>query len=266
MGDAAGRVLEIDRPVALGAAERELKHRLDLIDDAFGLLDMLIDRFEDVGALRNHLAARGRLGLGFGRGLLGDLKVELDRRVLQDDRVALLDARLKHDALIGELPHIRDQRFAGIHAVGHAHLDALEVPRVTFAKGVDHMAARVPECAKAVQDRALKADRLGEVGIGVQRVPVAAEAIEQRLVGGHFLFDARVGRAVWRLDRRCGLAAIAAPAARAAHHDDQVVLDQRFAVLGVADRLDVDDGVFALVQDLLDVRFVGQRGLGGKRS
>ena len=44
----------------------------------------------------------------------------------------------------------------------------------------------------------LEAERLREAGIGVQRVPVAGQAIEQRLVLAGLLLDDLVGRAIGR--------------------------------------------------------------------
>ena len=55
-----------------------------------------------------------------------------------------------------------------------------------------------PVGAEPVQDRAVEAAHLGELGIGVQRVPVAAEAVRERLVGPRLVGDDLVGVAVGR--------------------------------------------------------------------
>ena len=106
--------------------------------------------------------------------------------------------------------------------------------------------------AQAVQDRRREAGALREVRVGVQRVAVAAEAVEQRLLRRHVVRRIAVGRAVGDLDR-VRRTAVAAPAALAAHEDRRAHGPQPARPsAATACRLLPDDGGLALVPDVGD--------------
>jgi hypothetical protein len=81
-----------------------------------------------------------------------------------------------------------------------------------------------------VQDRPVETGQLGEGGVGVERVPVAREAVEQRLVLADRPLDRTVGGPV-RRGEPVGGAAFAAEAALAAYEDLGVVGPQRPVVV-----------------------------------
>ena len=68
-----------------------------------------------------------------------------------------------------------------------------------FAERLDDVARGEAERAEPVEDRLVEAEGLGEGRVGVERVPVAGEAVEERLARRSiFSLDDRVGRAVRR--------------------------------------------------------------------
>ena len=91
-------------------------------------------------------------------------------------------------------------------------------PGVATEQGVGELAQHDAVGAQAVQDRRREAGRLGERRVGVQRVAVAAQAVEQRLLRGDRVRHVGVGRPVRQHDRLGG-AAVAAPAALAPDED-----------------------------------------------
>ena len=101
--------------------------------------------------------------------------------VVEHDHVALHHAGAEGDALaVG--PHLRADGLAGEHRRREAHLQALEPRRVAAAAGLDDGAAGHAVGAQPVQDRRLEAAGGRGLGVGVQRVAVAGEAIDQRRV------------------------------------------------------------------------------------
>ena len=114
-----------------------------------------------------------------------------------------------------------------------------------------------------MQDRRREAGRLGEVGVGVQRVAVAAEPVEQRLLRGHVVRRVGVGRAVGQLDRD-RRAAVAAPAALAAHEDRRADRPELLAGRRGGHALLPDHGRLALVPDVGDPG--AQRRRAGRRQ
>ncbi len=84
-----------------------------------------------------------------------------------------------------------------------------------------------------MQDRLVEAESLGEIWIRVQRVPVAGQTVQQRLVEVGLLLDHRVRLARRRDVDVAGRAALAAPAAGAAHESgDLVIRDLLAAFVG----------------------------------
>ena len=111
-----------------------------------------------------------------------------------------------------------------------------------------------------MQDRRGEAGRLGEVGVRVERVPVTAQPVEQRLLGSGRVGRLGVRRPVRQLDR-LGAAAVAAPAALAAHEDRGAGGPQLLTGLGGRDPLLPDHRGLALVPDVGERRADG-RGAG----
>ncbi len=111
-----------------------------------------------------------------------------------------------------------------------------------------------------MQDGLVEPGTSGELGVGVQRVPVAGEAVEQGLVRAHGAFDGPVGFAGGRIEA-VGRAAVAAPAALAAYEDLGVVGPQRAVGVGDLGAQDQDGGL-ALVVDGGEPTGRGRRALG----
>ena len=106
------------------------------------------------------------------------------------------------------------------------------------AQGVEQRPPGEAVRAQAVQDRAVEAGEGGEARIGVQRVAVAGQPVQQRLRRQRRVADLVVGGAVGRHVLRAGRAALAAEAALAADEDRTA---QRVQRLAVADRLGLGD-------------------------
>ena len=90
-------------------------------------------------------------------------------------------------------PHRDPQRLAGEHHAGHPRAVGAQLRDVAVEHRVDECLAGDPVAAQSVQDRFRKAGALGKFGIAVQRIAVAAEAIDQRLVGPGRDIDRFVG-------------------------------------------------------------------------
>src|SRR5262245_8778966 len=107
---------------------------------------------------------------------------ERDRRVRDDDRaVALLRLGLEQD-LLALAPPLGQVRLARIRHAAEARVVALDLGHVAAEHRVAHGFAGDPVGAQAVDDRAVEAAALGELGIAVQRVLVAVEPVEQSLL------------------------------------------------------------------------------------
>ncbi len=133
--------------------------------------------------------------------------------------------------------------------------NALSFARVVAAVRLQHRAAGVSVGAEAVEDRAVEAAHRGELRVGVQRVHVARESVDERLLRQRLHADRLVGRAVRaaRCARRSGPRSPPKPPSPRTKMLDGVAEDE--LALGV-DRvgLDHDDGALALVVDRLDRR------------
>ena len=101
----------------------------------------------------------------------------------------------------------------GMTGLREPALDRLEPRRVAAAHRVEQRPAGEPVGAQPVEDRLREAGQRRERRVGVQRVAVAVESVEQRLVGAGRVRDDLVGRAVGRDVARAARAAVAAPAA-----------------------------------------------------
>src|SRR5271166_2969824 len=165
------------------------------------------------------------------------------------------DAPRLHFGLEGDhlavLPHLQSHGLAGIDRRGKPRRVALEGGWVVIGIGLQDPAAGDAVGAHAVQDRSRKTGALGEFRIGVQRVAVAAETVDQRLVRPRRNVDGPVGCA-GRHRMRLGLAfrrpAKAAVAARKARGDQRrqrlsiavlehgLVPDHRALVLALVER------------------------------
>ena len=120
------------------------------------------------------------------------------------------------------------------------------------------MAAGVTKRTEPVQDRLIKAKRLGKAGVGMQRIPVARESIQQRLIFVNALLDALIGWARGRHIDLCAGTAIATPATDATHKGRDLVAHQELA--GVVVAIDGSDHhrALALVEDVFNTRLVRQ--------
>ena len=79
---------------------------------------------------------------------------------------------------------------------GEAAGERRELFRIVAAHGFQHRVAGDAEGAEAVQDRALEAGRLREGGLGMQRIVVAAQPIDQRHFRARAEIADRIGRAL----------------------------------------------------------------------
>ena len=128
----------------------------------------------------------------------------------------------------------------GIHRRHEARMQRREARRVVPGPAAHHREARRAVAREAVQDRAREARGARERGIGVERIRIGEQPVDERHVGRRRHVVDRVGLAVGHarqgLGRRVGgLAGRAVAAFRAAHGD---VLDRRvrLAARVIADR------------------------------
>ncbi len=144
---------------------------------------------------------------------------------------------------------------------------ALDPGRIEVGIGLHHRAAGDAIGAQAMQDGPREARRLGHARIGMQRVAVARQPVDQRLVrlGGDV--DAGVRRALGHLMRLRRAVGGAAEAAVAAREGGPGQGGQLFAALGVGQhRLDIDDRALArpLVESAQHPAVGLDGGLGGE--
>lgn len=163
----------------------------------------------------------------------------------------LLDLGLEDNLLVTLLPHLGDERLAGVHGTSEADLDVLKGTELL----VDRLAGNA-ERAETVQDGHLEASHLGELGVDVERVVVTAESVDGSLLLGRLLLDDDIRGAVGHLVDGGGCAAVstallAAEAATAPEEDGHLVVEELLARLGVdgGDAV-LDNGGGALVDDL----------------
>src|SRR5207244_2740540 len=154
-------------------------------------------------------------------------------------RLAPLGLRRQDDPPRRDLPHVGGDRLAGVDDPGEADLEGLETRGVVPAPGAQDRTAGEAEGAEPVQDRPLVAGHAGELGVGVQRVHVAREPVEQRLLGPRRHGDRLVGRPVRRHVARAARATLAAEAALAAREDARGVPEEETALL--VDALGLDE-------------------------
>ena len=114
--------------------------------------------------------------------------------VVDDDHVAFLQLAAERDD-VPVLPHLGDDGLAGEYRRGEAHVEARDLRRIVFADRGDDRAAGGAVGAKPVQDRTREARHLREGGIAVQRIAVARQRIEKRLIGARIAFVHEIGRA-----------------------------------------------------------------------
>ena len=146
----------------------------------------------------------------FGREMTVDLSVvpdgelRADRRTLRErlaqphrgvrqHRVAAFFGRGREDDPVAFVPHRGHDRLAGEHHAREPHLIARHLGDVAVEHLVDDRLARRPVRAQPVQDRGLEPGNGGELGVGVERVLVARQPVEQRLVAHRRRLDDGVG-------------------------------------------------------------------------
>src|SRR5580692_514849 len=117
-----------------------------------------------------------------------------------DHRIGLaVDAHRQGDLSRRQRPPLGHEGVAGPDRFPKLRREPREPRGVAAASALRDVAHHVPERAEPVQDRRLrKARHLGELGVGVQRVRVAGEPIEERLLRSRGLFDPEVARPALR--------------------------------------------------------------------
>src|SRR5579871_5038997 len=121
-----------------------------------------------------------------------------------------------HPFSVADVPAARGQRVAGEDDAGEAGEETFELVQIAAARALQDGAAGEAVGAQPVQDRAVEAAELRHRRIGVQRVDVAGEAVEQRLLARRLLDHFEVRRARRRLQLGRLGAALAAEASLAA--------------------------------------------------
>src|SRR5258708_31460428 len=104
---------------------------------------------------------------------------ELGEPVVDHDRVAYEDAAAEADTARPVAPDLRTHRLAREARRREARLHAPEPRRIVAAQRAQQRMAGDTEGAEAMQDRAREAGHRGDLGIGVQRVVVAAEPVDE---------------------------------------------------------------------------------------
>ncbi len=167
---------------------------------------------------------------------------------------------------IAVLPQIHRHGLAGIDRRGEPRDVLSERGRIVIGVGLQDPAAGDAVGAHAVQDRLCEAGALGEFGIGVQRVAVAAKPIHQRLVRAGRDIDGPVGRAGRHLVRFRLAFGRPAKAAVAARKTRRHQCRQWLALLVLQHGLVADHRalVLALVEDVEHARVGGD--VGGYRQ
>ena len=96
-------------------------------------------------------------------------------------------------------PHRNGERLAREHGTREPGLHGAEAGHVRAAELMQQGPCREAVGAEAVEDGPIEPGALGELGIGVQRVAVTGQAVEQRLVGTGRVGDDVIGRPIRRL-------------------------------------------------------------------
>jgi hypothetical protein len=151
--------------------------------------------------------------------------------------------------LVSLLPVGRDVRLTGEGHAGEARLVARHLAGVAVERVIDDGLEGDAVGAQAVDDGLVEARHLGEVRVGVQRVLVAREPIQEGLLRQGRGLDRAVGRAIRRLVARLG-AGVAAEATLTANEQREAVGEQVLAGFVLRGRLQDHERRLALVVDL----------------
>ena len=130
------------------------------------------------------------------------------------DHWNVADAALMHDLAAFFHRHARARLFRarrskpsvtivspGQTGLLNAAVEAREARRVAVARALRRVTHHESVRAEPVQNRTCsKPTDFANVGIGMQRIRVAAQSIEERLLGRRFFFDAKVRGAILRHD------------------------------------------------------------------
>ncbi|KAG1648201.1 hypothetical protein GQR58_030039 [Nymphon striatum] len=163
------------------------------------------------------------------------------------------------------LPNGHREGFAGQYRRAEPSAHGLETAGVATADAVQQCPAGKAVGAEAMQDRLVEAAHCGERRVGVQRIAVAVETVEQGLVVAGFVGDHMVGVPIGEL-HLVGGPAVAAPSAFASNEQRAAGCEQRFAALlrriGAAGLQDVEtlhdenvglfDDYLVVGQDVID--------------
>ena len=167
-------------------------------------------------------------------------------------RIALDATRSDVKSLLA-LPDRDLDRLAGVDDAREARGEGLDAGGLALEDAVDHRLADDAEAAEAVQNGALEAGLLRELGIRVKRVLVPGHPVDQRLLRQRRAFLDQVRLAVGRLRPLGGGPVGATEAALADEKGGEAVGEQGPVVIGGAGHgLDHDQGSLALVEDLGD--------------
>src|SRR4029077_2188490 len=148
------------------------------------------------------------------------------RRRARQDGLAALGLRGEDDLSGRDLPHVGRDRLAREDDPREAHLERLEPLGLVVAPRLEERAPAEAEGAEAVEDRAIVAAELREVRVGMQRVHVAREAVDQGLLRERLRRHGLVGRPVGRDVARPARAAVTTEAALAAREDARRVPEE----------------------------------------
>ena len=189
-------IFQINKELLIRIAELELEAGTGLINQFRFQLDVGRHRREHIVRRHRLLHLRRRHFLGGHlfrhRRFCRNLREQLDGGILQHHLVTLFHPGFEDDAVVGFLPHAGFQGFTRKDRLGKAHFDALEITAIVIAERLDDMASGITEGTQPMQDRLVITECPGKRRVGVQRIPVTAQAIQQRLVGVGFLFDHRI--------------------------------------------------------------------------
>src|SRR6185295_10746222 len=138
---------------------------------------------------------------------------QLGVAVIQDDDVALGHEAAERKAPVAFAPDLGANCLAGIDRRREPHVHALQPRGIVFAGELEQCVTRDAVGAESMQDGLFESARARNLGIGMQRVEIAAQAVDQRRLRQRTDLGRGIGRALRnrvRLRGRSGRAAEAA--------------------------------------------------------
>src|SRR5262249_25768117 len=127
------------------------------------------------------------------------LRFPLEQRVADRELAVLLDRdRDRSLSRFFQAIAAHDQRVARHHHLGEARLERAEARRIAARECLERDAPGDAVGAESVQDRALETGLLRDLWVRVDRVYVARESIQQRLVRARLHLDLELRRLILR--------------------------------------------------------------------